>query len=129
MKKIFLLLLFIGLFQSKLSADYIHEYSIDLYYANGVKANARNSASEDWTYRSNDLKAKYSSLKQALKYGEAKLSYNASYLWGIGDFAEVVIPYLLRLSVSHQAAAVPAAVEAVLGEAAAVAAGVNLGCR
>lgn len=78
---------------SKLSADYIHEYTIDLYYANGVKANARNSVSEDWTYRSNDLKAKYPSLNQALKYGEAKLSYNASYLWGIGDFAETIIQY------------------------------------
>lgn len=129
MKKIFLLLLFIGLFQSKVSADYIHEYTVDLYYANGVKADARNSAYRSWQIKSIQLKVKYPSLKQALKYGEAKLSYNASYLWGIRDLAEVVIPYLLRLSVSHQAAAVPAAVEAVLGEVAAVAAAVNLGCR
>lgn len=93
MKKIFLLLLFIGLFQSKLSADYIHEYSIDLYYANGVLASEEETSELNWLLETKKLKQQYPSLKQALKYGEAKLSYNASYLWGIGDFAETIIQY------------------------------------
>lgn len=78
---------------SKLSADYIHEYTLDLYYANGVKSDARNSTYRCWQIKSIQLKAKYPSLKQALKFGKAKLSYNASYLWGIGDLAEVIIQY------------------------------------
>jgi hypothetical protein len=36
------------------------------------------------------LKSKYPSLRQALKYGEAKLSYNASYLLGVADLFEAI---------------------------------------
>jgi len=80
-------------FSSHLQARLVHEWTVDLYYANGVLADARNSERENWTYRSNDMQAKYPSLKKALKFGEAKLSYNASYLWGISDLTEVILQY------------------------------------
>ncbi len=97
MKKLFFLPLFLFIVFSSLvqagNARLVHEWTVDLYYANGVLADARNSEKENWTYRSNDLQAKYPSLKQALRFGEAKLSYNASYLWVIGDLTEVILQY------------------------------------
>ena len=83
MKKIFISLVFwVILFTGKVSADilgYVHEYTVDLYYGNGVKADARNSSYHDWQIRTIKMKIAYPSLKQALKYGETKLAYNASY--------------------------------------------------
>gem|GEM_PF-4831731 len=39
------------------------------------------------------MKAKYPSLKKALRSGEAKLAYNASYLWGFSDLTEVILQF------------------------------------
>ena len=71
----------------------IHEYTIDLYYANGVLAGEEEMARFDWTHRVNDMKFTYPLLKKALKYGEAKLAYNVSYLWGVHDFFESFLQY------------------------------------
>lgn len=75
------------------SARFVHEWAVDLYYANGVLADARKSELQDWTDRADDLKAKYPSLKKALRSGEAKLAYNASYLWGFSDLTEVILQF------------------------------------
>jgi len=84
MKKLLISLFFLILFFTNHSlADApgsIHEYTVDLYYANGVLASEEKIAEFDWLKISTKLKVKYPSLKQALKYGEAKLAYNASYL-------------------------------------------------
>jgi len=72
---------------------FVHEYTVDLYYANGVLGDARKSELQDWTDRADDLKAKYPSLRKALKFGEAKLAYNASYLRGLSDLTEVILQY------------------------------------
>jgi len=83
MKKIFISLVFwVILFTGKVSADilgYVHEYTVDLYYANGVLADSKKVSEQEWDDRTRELQIKYPSLKQALKYGEAKLAYNASY--------------------------------------------------
>ena len=92
MRQIWKVLIF-GLLLSRVHADYIHEYTVDLYYANGVSADAKNISYRKWQIYSVQLKSKYPSLKQALKYGEAKLAYNASYLWGISDLTEVILQY------------------------------------
>ena len=97
MKKLLLLpLIWIAVFSPSLQAEsarLVHEWTVDLYYANGVLADARNSEKENWTYRSNDMQAKYPSLKQALRSGEAKPAYNASYLWGFSDLTEVILQF------------------------------------
>jgi hypothetical protein len=60
----------------------IHEYTVDLYYANGVLAIDEEEAKYLWMKRVKGLRNANLSLKKALRYGEAKLAYNASYLWG-----------------------------------------------
>ena len=97
MKKLLFLPLFLFIvFSSSLQADnarLVHEWTVDLYYANGVNADARNTERGNWARRTDSLKLKYPSLKQALRFGEAKLSYNASYLWGLSDLTEVIVQY------------------------------------
>ena len=94
MKKLFIALLFMVVsFSASLQANnarLVHEWTIDLYYANGVLASAENESLESWVKRTDKLKSKYPSLRQALKYGEAKLSYNASYLLGVADLFEAI---------------------------------------
>jgi len=71
----------------------IHEYTVDLYYANGVLASDEQEAKYLWMIRVKELRKTNPSLKQALKYGEAKLAYNASYLYGVHDFFESFLQY------------------------------------
>ncbi len=72
MKKLLLsLFLMTGLFTNISVADTlgnIHEYTIDLYYANGVKASSRKKGYENWKIYTKRFKRNSSSLKQALKY-------------------------------------------------------------
>ncbi len=97
MKKLLLLSLFlVVLFSSLLQADsarWVHEWTVDLYYANGVLADEQKLEKFDWKRRTKLLKQKHPSLNQALRFGEAKLAYNASYLWGISDLTEVILQY------------------------------------
>ena len=102
MKKLFLISLIVFVAFSSLlqasSARLVHEWTIDLYYANGVLASSEQSSKATWDDYSRELKSKYPSLRQALKFGEAKLSYNASYLWGMSDLTEVILQYRLLVS-------------------------------
>ncbi len=75
------------------NARLVHEWTVDLYYANGVLADEQKLEKFDWKRRTKLLKQEYPSLKQALRFGEAKLAYNASYLWGISDLTEVILQY------------------------------------
>ena len=97
MKKLLFLPLFLFIvFSSSLQAGnarLVHECTVDLYYANGVLADEQKLEKFDWKRRMKLLKQKYPSLKQALRFGEAKLAYNASYLWGISDLTEVILQY------------------------------------
>ncbi len=97
MKKLLIsLFLFIVLFTSNSVAntpESIHEYTVDLYYANGVLASSQEESKATWDDYSRELRQKYPSLKQALKHGEAKLAYNASYLYGVHDFFESFLQY------------------------------------
>jgi len=72
----------------------VHEYSIDLYYANGVLAKDQETLSFFWLTKSKELKSQNPTLRQALKFGEAKLAYNESHLRGAIDFGEVFDQYL-----------------------------------
>ncbi len=95
MKKFIVIhLFFVTVLLSTLQADgarFVHEWAVDLYYANGALADDRKSSYRDWQIRTIKLKQKYPSLKKALRYGEAKLAYNASYLWGFSDLTEVIL--------------------------------------
>ncbi len=95
MRKLFFPLFFLFIvFSSSLQANgarFVHEWAVDLYYANGALADDRKSSYRDWQIRTIKLKQKYPSLKKALRYGEAKLAYNASYLWGFSDLTEVIL--------------------------------------
>ena len=74
MKKFLIALSFLTtVFIQNVVADipgFVHEYTVDLYYANGVLGDARKSELQDWTDRADDLKAKYPSLRKALKFGK-----------------------------------------------------------
>ena len=47
---------------------FVHEYTVDLYYANGVLADEQKLEKFDWMKRAKRLKVKYPSLRKALKF-------------------------------------------------------------